>query len=76
MGCRCRRNESRRKEDYYVPSSNGVSVTFLHLITGLCVFMYDFYIVKFIFSYGNKGSPPSIPGNSTLVFEVELKSVQ
>ncbi len=30
------------------------------------------FIIKPAYGYGNKGSPPSIPGQATLVFDIEL----
>ena len=36
--------------------------------------IYEFVIPSQI-GYGARGAPPSIPGNSTLIFEVELISI-
>ena len=39
------------------------------------MYIYHYYSL-FVIAYGERGSPPKIPGYSPLVFEIEIHSVK
>jgi FKBP-type peptidyl-prolyl cis-trans isomerase FkpA len=54
----------------------GVIPGFSRGVTGMRVGGQRRVVIPPDLGYGSAGAPPSIPGNATLVFDIELRSVQ
>ena len=55
---------------------SGVIAGFSRGVTGMRVGGQRRVIIPPDLGYGSAGSPPTIPGNATLVFDIELRTVQ
>ncbi len=54
----------------------GVIAGFSRGVTGMRVGGQRRVVIPPDLGYGSAGSPPTIPGNATLIFDIELRSVQ
>lgn len=55
---------------------SGVIPGFSQGVTGMRVGGQRRVVIPPALGYGSAGSPPAIPGNATLVFDIELRAVQ
>lgn len=55
---------------------SGVIAGFSRGVTGMRVGGQRRVIIPPDLGYGSAGSPPAIPGNATLVFDIELRAIQ
>jgi FKBP-type peptidyl-prolyl cis-trans isomerase FkpA len=55
---------------------SGVIAGFSRGVTGMRVGGQRRVVIPPDLGYGSAGSPPTIPGNATLIFDIELRSVQ
>lgn len=60
----------------FLVGGNGVISGFNQMVTGMRVGGQRRAVIPPNLAYGSQGQPPSIPGNATLVFEVELLNIQ
>ena len=60
----------------FLVGGGGVIQGFNQMVTGMRVGGQRRAVIPPNLAYGAQGQPPSIPGNATLVFEVELLNVQ
>jgi FKBP-type peptidyl-prolyl cis-trans isomerase FkpA len=60
----------------FVVGGSGVIQGFNQMVTGMRVGGQRRAVIPPNLAYGAQGRPPEIPGNATLVFEVELTNVQ
>jgi FKBP-type peptidyl-prolyl cis-trans isomerase FkpA len=60
----------------FVAGSNQAITGFSRAVVGMRVGGLRRVVIPPELGYGSAGSPPSIPGNATLLFEIELTAVQ
>lgn len=60
----------------FLVGGGGVIQGFNQMVTGMRVGGQRRAVIPPNLAYGSQGQPPQIPGNATLVFEVELLNVQ
>ena len=60
----------------FVLGSGGVIAGYSQMVTGMRVGGQRRAVIPPNLAYGAQGNPPAIPGNATIVFEVELVAVQ